>query len=359
MFIGLADSEEKAEWNSFVTKHSDSEFLQSWGWGDFQSSYGRRVWRFVVRHNDEMYGLSTAICMQLRRGRHFVYIPRGPIIKKGLTREQRITIWSMFTQQWRLIGLESNAIFVRIEPPHIDVVGKEDRTTRVNNFLIGKEWVPVKRVQPKFTSIVSLKESEEIILSRMHHKTRYNIRLAEKKGLTFRMIKSEKEFQLFWKLHSDAAQRDSFSTYSYEYYRKLFNILLDEDEKPDVKRVALRVFIVEKGDGTPLAAALVITFGTRVVYLFGGSDHQHRNLMAPYLLHWSIIKRGKKNGFEEYDLWGVTPPGEIEEHSWQGFSRFKLGFGGQTFTYPGAYDFPYRRMQYKLYTVLKQLRKKL
>ena len=163
------------------------------------------------------------------------------------------------------------------------------------------------------------------------------------------MITNEKEFKIFWDLHANAAKRDSFATYPFEYYRKLFNILLDEDEKPDARRSASRVFVVEKEDGTPLASALIITFGKRVYYLFGGSDHEYRSLMAPYLLHWSIMKRAKKSGFEEYDLWGVTPPGEKEEHSWQGFSRFKNGFGGTMYTYPGAFDYPYRPHLYKAY----------
>ena len=358
MHIGLADPEEQGKWNAFVIKHSHSEFLQSWGWGDFQRSYGRRVWRFVVRQGDEIYAVGMAVCMEIRQGLHYVYIPRGPIIKASLSVDQKKVIWSLFTQQWRLIGLESHSLFVRIEPPQVEKVGDEHEVQQMREFLLKRKWIPVKRVQPQYTTIVSLNQSEEDMRSRMHQKTRYNIRLAEKKGLSFRMVTTEKEFKLFWKLHSTAATRDNFSTYSYAYYRKLFNILLDADDRPDTRRAASRTFIVEKqDDGTPLAAALIITFGKRVVYLFGGSSKEHRNLMAPYLLHWSIIKRGKRNGFSEYDLWGVTPPHAKATHSWQGFSRFKHGFGGDMYVYPGAYDFPYKRYHYQLYTLLKKVRR--
>lgn len=356
MHIGLADPKERNEWNEFVIQHSDSEFLQSWGWGDFQRSYGRRVWRFVVRNNDEIVAVGMAVCMQIRRGLHYVYIPRGPVIQQSLTNDQKKVIWSLFTQQWRLVGLESHALFVRLEPAVVEKVGHEKETTEVRSFLLNRGWLQVRRVQPQYTSIISLRESEEKMLARMHHKTRYNIRLSEKKELTFRMLTTEKDFKLFWELHSAAATRDKFITYSYEYYRKLFNILLDEAERPDTSRAASRTFIVEKKDGTPLAAGLIITFGKRVVYLFGGSNNEYRNLMAPYLLHWSIIKRAKKNGFDEYDLWGVTPPGASPKHSWEGFSRFKNGFGGEMYGYTGAFDFPYKKWHYKLYTYLKMLR---
>jgi len=357
MHIGLADPENRTEWDAFVIKHSQDEFLQSWEWGNFQSSYGRRVWRFVVRQGNTIYGVSTAICMEIRRGLHYVYVPRGPVIREGLTVEQQSAIASLFSQHWRLIGLESNSIFVRIEPNSMRTLEELKTPTQVEKLLLSRGWLKIYNTQPQYTTIVSLEESHETILKRMHHKTRYNIRLAEKKGLVPRMITDEKDFQIFWKLHAAAAARDKFMTYSYDYYRKIFNILLDDEDKPDRTRAASRVFVIEKSDGTPLAAALIIVFGTKVVYLYGGSDHKYRHLMAPYLLHWYIMKRAKKNGFLYYDFWGVIAPGTKVKHPWQGVTRFKMGFGGTTYVYPGAFDFPYKKRMYKIYTLLKRARR--
>ena len=181
MHISLIENKE--EWNKFVIKNSNDEFLQSWEWGEFQQSYGRRVWRFAVKEQDKTLAQAMTICMPLPGGKTYVYIPRGPVWKHGIKKETSELVLSMLTQNWRLIALESNAFFISLEPGLRSGADETTKNKPVVDFLISRGWKKTKHIQPEYTSVVDLRPSEDDILKNMHHKTRYNIRLSQKKDL--------------------------------------------------------------------------------------------------------------------------------------------------------------------------------
>jgi len=224
------------------------------------------------------------------------------------------------------VGRATGAVFVKCEP----------MTTRqsVVDVLVEKGFVPAaKALQPQRTRIVEL-GSEEAMLAAMHSKTRYNIRVAQKRGVT---VAQEESVHDFISLMAETTARDKFHSHPNSYYEELLRT-------EGVSLVMARV------DGSPAAAALVMEYEGAGTYLHGASSYAHRAAMAPFALHWNVMKTMAARGIAEYDLWG------IDEKRWPGVTRFKAGFGGREMSYIGSYDYPLRKMWYTAYQVKNRLR---
>ena len=328
--------------DNFVGSMVKSQFLQSWEWGEFQQSLGRKIWRLGVLDSQSLVASALVIKHNLPLGRNYLYCPRGPIFE---TKNQGLKTKNYLDELLEKIieiAKQENSLFVRIEPP-----------VEKSNELNLKSLVATQFVQPKDTLTLDLSKSEEQLLSEMHPKTRYNIRLAEKKGVTVR-IGVKEDFEKFWQLNQETASRDSFKTHPRNYYQKMLEVL-----SPDF----LKLFLAEY-EGKVLVVNLVIFFGDTVTYLHGASSNEYRNLMAPHLVQWRQILEGKKLGFKCYDMWGVLPlktqqattentegAEHTEHHSWQGLTRFKRGFGGQEINYIGTYDLILNSFWYNMYKI--------
>ncbi|MFH2062539.1 MAG: peptidoglycan bridge formation glycyltransferase FemA/FemB family protein, partial [bacterium] len=189
----------------------------------------------------------------------------------------------------------------------------------------------------------------------MKPKTRYNIRLAEKRGVTVRQADPldgatyAKDIASFQSLLAETADRDEFRTHSPDYYEQMLRSLAVN--KSD--EMSVRLFLAEH-DGQPLAGALVSGFGDMATYLHGASSSEKRELMAPHQLHWQIMLWAKQAGFRKYDFWGVAPEGAAADHPWAGVTRFKLGFGGERKSYVGTWELPGHRFWYAAYRLAKR-----
>lgn len=279
---------EKEFWDRKVIEHG-GEFLQSWDWGMFQEVLGKKVLRFY----DENLGLAQIIITKLPLNLSWAYVPRGPIFFNPDKSED------MINKITKLLPI--NSIFIDFEPA-------QKVSIKLPKF---------KSRQPERTLILDLAQSEDDLLSKMHSKTRYGIRIAEKKGLEFRELDNEMEFYKVLKLTSG---RQKFRIYN-EVYFNLMKKNLDPEK--------LRFFGV-LNNGEIIASGLFYCFGESAIYLHGGSDYKFRSIMAPYLLHWETIKFFKKLEIKYYDFWGV------DENRWPGVTRFKTRFGGNIKEYPGA-----------------------
>ena len=174
------------------------------------------------------------------------------------------------------------------------------------------------------------------LLGQMHHKTRYNIGLAEKKELIFR---ESKDAGAFWKLLQKTVKHDRFSSHPKEYYEKMLELSGE---------LQTTLFLIDH-QGKPVAGMLALTYGDTAYYLHGAMDREYRSTMAPYLLHWRAIQHFKERGLLRYDFWG------IDANRWPGVTRFKLGFGGKVIEYPGAFDLPTSRFWYLVYSAAKKV----
>lgn len=286
-------------------------FLQSVEWEEFQ----RRVGRDAIRINGTL-----VIRHEIRGQFDYLYIPKLPAMHESNLRDLIDEIRVRMMRRWTL--------FLKIEP-----IAQADLLSGVG--VLGRS------VQPQQTTIVNLSLSDSVCIGNMHPKTRYNARLAQRKGVTItRMEHGDGAIDAFWEMLERTAVRDGFHPHSREYYDALLDSKSDEFQN---------VLYIATLDDIPLAAA-IINFHrpSRVAtYLHGASRHERRELMAPTLLHHRIIEIARRDGYAYYDFWG------IDERRWHGLTRFKKGFGGNDVTHPSAVDMPYHQLLYRGYRFLR------
>ena len=288
-------------------------FLQTREWAKFQSATGKKtLWvdGVLVLYSPIAFGLSYA------------YVPRPQQLDKK-------KLEAIITK-----AKEDGCVFVRVDP--------------IESLPVCKQSViKVKDHQPAVTRIIDLIQSEEDLLSSMKSKTRYNVRLAKKKGVEIKKARGPWGIKKFIRLVDKTAKRHSFGLHSEDYYKEMISSLSGEE--------ATAHLFVARYNKKSRAAALVLRHGNTATYLHGGSSEKDKNVMAPYLLHWTIMQWAKKHGCHYYDLWGVAPEGK-KDHRLQGVSRFKEGFGGVVVEYPGTFEIPIRQFWYSLIRAYRHIK---
>ena len=316
------------ELDNFVSQQKYSQFLQSSSWSNLQEELGNKVWRIAHLEGESILGSALVIEKKLPFNLTYLYMPRGPIISDQAQDKNKIV--KLLLKGVRDISLQTEKrqeVFFRFET--LDEFDLEN--VRL-----------VKSVQPAHTLFLDLTKSEEELLVEVHHKTRYNIKLAKKKGVQIKKVEDlNKAIEIFNKLIKETSVRDKFTPHSKDYYQKILKILGNN--------VCLWVAEYEN---TILATNIIVNFGDTVTYLHGASSNEHRNLMAPHLLQWEQIKWAQENGFKVYDFWGISE----SDARWAGFTRFKKGFGGQEKNFPGTFDLVYNQRAYKVYNFIKKFR---
>src|SRR3989344_9540921 len=312
-------------------------FLQTTEWLKFQEHVGHKVWRF-----DDGKIRANIIQHKIRFGKNYLYIPHGPEIffdnvSGGLKNEI-----DNFLKYLKDLAKENRSVFVKFEPL-ADVIVE----------LIFRKGIKrsKKYIQPQKTVILNLNLPEEELLSRMHHKTRYNIKVAERNQVR---VEDSSDLDAFWELLKNTAKRDRFSSHNKEYYRKLLAL---NNNAFKVNLVLAYLPAAQAGyNEKPVAGAIILCYDDTAYYLHGASDYNRRQLMSPYALHWEIIKalKGLNSKFKIqnskfYDLWG------IDAQNWPGVTRFKLGWGGETKEYPGSFDIPISKFWYLAYNLARKI----
>ncbi|MCH8748559.1 peptidoglycan bridge formation glycyltransferase FemA/FemB family protein [Patescibacteria group bacterium] len=308
-------------------------FLQSAQWGDLQQELAVPSWQLSYQ---------GARALVVRRSlpalaQCWLYVPRGPLLVAVVPKAAEA--WLGLQRQLLELAREQRAIFIRIEPPAGWLAG----------YRPGQGWRRLAHsVQPRCTQLIDLTKSTEALLADMHSKTRYNIGLAERKGVVVRFSREQSDLNTWLALARETSTRDGFRIHSEVYYRAMQKTLGEHFE-----------IAVAEYQGTSLAANLLISYGDTVYYLHGASANENRELMAPHLLQWSAIKRAKLTGASRYDFWGVAPAQATASHSLSGVTRFKRGFGGGLVEYPGAYDYVLQPLRYWLYQTIHWWRARL
>jgi len=291
------------EWNRFLQKHPNAHLLQTGEWGELKSGFG---WEPVRIVNGEE-GVQI-LFRKLPLGFTIGYIPK-PVISNQSISEQ---FWEEIDEMCR----RHRAIFLKLEPDSWNF----EFILYLPSFILSKH-----NIQPPRTMIIDLSGNEEEILARMKQKTRYNIRLAMKKGVT---VRAWDDVESFHKMMLVTGDRDRFGVHSLEYYRCAYELF---------HPTGMCELLVAEYEGRPLAALMVLARGRRAWYFYGASTDEERNRMPTYLLQWEAVKWAKARGCEEYDLWGVPDEDEAtleanfenrQDGLW-GVYRFKRGFGGE------------------------------
>ena len=267
--MNIIEVKDKYQYNNFIKQQEHSQFLQSFEWGEFQKSAGNKIVRLCINDNGKIKFAFTLIKKSLPLGMNYFYVPR--ICVKYLSEKEFVFLF----KEIKKIAKKEKCIFLRFEPLNqLRITNYELRITKTID------------IQPSKTLILSISKPEEELLKQMHQKTRYNIKLSDKKGVEVRVIKDiDKYFDEFWQLMSQTETRDGFRLHGKNYYKKML--------KHNNKFIKLIVAFYNK---KILCVNIVSFFGNMATYVHGASSNENRNLMAPYALQWYTIKLLKEYG---------------------------------------------------------------
>lgn len=308
-------------WDAFLQEHPDAHLLQTSAWGLFKREFGwSPVW---VRAGDSG---AQVLFRRFPLGFTVAYLPKGPVGADC----------SALIPEVEAACRRRHAIFLRVEPDAWE-------PANLGKCLPG--FTPVRPVQPRQTIIIRLEGSEEDWLARMKQKTRYNIRLAEKKEVS---VCPSSDLNTFYRLMQQTGERDGFGVHTLAYYQKAYQHFHPAGQCE---------LLAAEYNGRVLAMLMVFGRGARAWYFYGASGDEERSRMPTYLLQWEAMRWAAARGCTEYDLWGIPDATEADLEAgfnsrsdglW-GVYRFKRGFGGEIRRSVGAYEKAYRPLLYRAY----------
>ena len=328
----LETKSDEEEYTRFLESNERCNFQQSLEWAKVKTSWKREV----ILAEDSSKKIIGSLMVWIRKIPIFgniMYSARGPVCDI-----HNIEVLKQLTEGAKLLAKKYNAIVLRIEP---DI--KSDDTSFRNIMLeLGysiKDDAKNFReeIQPRYVFRLDTNgKTEDEIFKNFHSKTRYNIRLATKKGVTVKTGTRE-DLKDFHKIMVTTGLRDGFITRPLEYFERMYDCL-----GPDHMKILMAYY-----EGKPISGVIPIMYGNKTWYLYGASSNEHRNLMPNYLLQWEMIKIALARKSDIYDLRGV--PG-IADNS-NGLYRFKKGFGAEYTEFIGEVYIPFKPLTYKLYKI--------
>jgi lipid II:glycine glycyltransferase (peptidoglycan interpeptide bridge formation enzyme) len=286
--------------------------LQSPAWGNFRKAMGIDV----VRINDWQLTFHKIPHTPWTVG----YFPKGPKPTQQMIEELK------------KLGKRKNAIYIQLEPN----TGEKVNVTPSHHPLF-----------TKYTFMLDLTKSEDELLSAMHPKTRYNIKVAQKHNVVITEDNSPDAFKEYLRLTAATTQRQGFFAHNPTYHRTMWKIMHDAD---------IAHLFTASYEGEILSAWIVFVWGDTVYYPYGSSSREHREVMAPTLLLWEIAKWAKKKGLKHFDLWGAMGPRPDINDPWYGFHRFKQGFNPRLVEFAGSFDLILKPFLYRFYTLADTIR---
>jgi lipid II:glycine glycyltransferase (peptidoglycan interpeptide bridge formation enzyme) len=352
-------------WNSLISNLPNPHFLQTYEWGQVKAKYGWRplyaVWDADGSWNVEKdpsqfsaFQMPVAATLILKRQiisngftarLSILYAPKGPLL--DWTNE---SLKNRVLNDLQSFAKKQGAVFLKVDPDVVlgtgipqsgdDIVDNNGQA--VMSELKQRGWkYSSDQIQFKNTVLIDLTPSEEELLARMKQKTRYNIRLAEKKNVFVRVGISE-DFGRLYKMYAETSVRDGFVIRDEGYYQTVWDLFMNSSEPTCEPLIA-------EMNSEPIAAIFVFYFARRAYYIYGMSGDMHREKMPAYLLQWEAMKRAKAKGCTVYDLWGAPDVFDESDSMW-GVYRFKEGLGGKVVRTLGAWDFAPNPFWYKLYS---------
>lgn len=328
---------DRSVWDAFLSDQPESQFLQSWNWGEFQRSAGAQIFRFGISENSTIIAAVQALLRRHGLGISSLTVYRGPILDQKLPLEKYKACFDTLIRQLSNTARSHQATYLHLEP----AVSSNSPSARLYNDL---DWKPAHSDQPEATWLLDLRPAEEELLAAMHEKMRYNIRLAERKGVVVQEERGENISEQFLTLLHQTANRKNIHPHPDAYFRKML-------AQPDL----VQAYSASQNNQL-LAMNIMLRFGDTVMYLHGASSDEGRNAMAPHLLQWHQICEAKRAGARWYDFGGIAPAGAGDTHPWAGISRFKRGFGGQERRWLPSWEQPIRKLQYRLVRFRRRLR---
>ena len=345
-------------WNELIACLPLAHLLQTWEWSQVKARYGWQatpfVWQgkagepaaaaMVLKRRFPLGGFAKRMCV--------LYVPKGPLMD-----------WNDTALRQRVLGdlqafaKRQGAIFVKVDPdvalgtgvPGTETAVELKQGQAVRSELVGGGWkFSQDQIQFRNTVLIDLDPSEDELLARMKQKTRYNLRLAQKKGVTVR-VGTAKDLPMLYRMYAETSVRDGFLIRAEEYYQTVWRTFGSPKIDPPSQSTPFHEALIAEVDGQAVAAISLFYFAGQATYLFGMSRDTHREKMPNYLLQWEGLRRAKAAGCRIYNLWGAPDQFDESDPLW-GVFRFKEGLGGYVSRTLGAWDYTPSPLLYQLYT---------
>lgn len=302
--------------------------LQAYAWGEFRKKTGAKVVRLGRWESEELVETAQITLHRIPKTSFFVgYWPKGSLPSTEMI------------SSVKEICKKEKVILVKMEPNVLE--GNEG-----DKFLELTKHFDLRRGREMFTRYslwLDLDKSEEQLLSGMNPKTRYNTRLAERKGVTVQIENTDEAFDEYWRLMEETTNRQGFYAHSKKYHREMFE---------EMTKSGLGNLFVARYEGRILVTWMVFLLNNILYYPYGASTRDDRNVFASNLMMWSVIKWGKNNGAILFDMWGSLGENPDEKDPWYGFHRFKTGFGATVVKFVGTFDLVVDPLLYFGFTIL-------
>jgi lipid II:glycine glycyltransferase (peptidoglycan interpeptide bridge formation enzyme) len=335
---------ESQTWDRALLSLPNPHVLQCWAWGEFKSRHGWDVTRLLFQEQDRTVAAASVLQRKLPLlPVSVLYVPRGPALDWTDS-----ALVARVLAELEDLARNRRAVFVKIDP---DVYYPDDAPSfsprpavapEMADLLAERNWCfSDEQIQFRNTLLLDLNRSEDELLAAMKQKTRYNVRLAMRRGVTV-CQSTRAELDLFYGLYAETSQRDGFAIRPAGYYLDAWGSFLEADQA--------HLLLAEVEDEV-VAGLIVLTFGPTAWYMYGASSGRHRKHMPNQLLQWEAICRAKAAGCTLYDLWGAPDHLDESDPMW-GVVRFKLGLGGQLARGLGAWDFGTNWLAYRFYSVV-------
>lgn len=349
MNLTVYSSEDIQSWNEIIRSFPESHFMQTREWGQVKMQYGWQPIFKTWREGEKIFAAAMILMRTVRFSFlpfkwRILYIPKGPLLGDWTNHDHRKTV----LQDLQHIAVENQAIFIKIDPditmgygfPAEEGYTETELGKNVMDQLSNNGWVFSKeQIQFRNTVIIDITQDEAKLLENMKQKTRYNLRLAGKKGVTTRLGR-EQDFDILYQMYAETAVRDKFIIREKGYYHTLWTTFY---------RANMARPIIASIDELDIAGLIIFHFSNKSWFLYGMSRSLHRDKMPNYLIQWEAIRYAKSQGCTEYDLWGAPDQLSPSDPLFNVY-KFKQGLGGQVVRHLGAWDLPIKPIQYRLYS---------
>ncbi len=320
----------RAEFDAFVGAHIWGDVLQGWAWGDVKGAFGWHPHRFLLHEYGQVIGALSVLRREVPVFGEILYAPRGPVLDPG----KRGT-WRDFS---RLLRRRFPRAFAFVCEPRID-----EEMKRPPRFWRGRRRGLFQGIQPRIVAEIPLSGNLERDFERLHPKCRYNVRLAERRGIATRKGETA-DRSTFLRLLQITARRDGFHLRASRFYSEVLRAFADAGQAA--------LLLAGRGD-EDYAGVFAVRLGRHAIYLYGASDGAGRRDMAAYACQWAAIRWAEECGAERYDMTGMAP--SDARHPLSGLRRFKMQWGAVERRYIGPLDLPLRLPNYLLYRLAEPL----
>ncbi|MEO8581177.1 MAG: peptidoglycan bridge formation glycyltransferase FemA/FemB family protein [Patescibacteria group bacterium] len=325
---------EKDLFNSVVTHP-----LQSWEWGDFKEKEGATVERVGFFEGNKLKKAIQVFFHKLPYTSSTIgYFPKGV-----MPDDDQISALRQLAEQ-------NKAITIKLEPNVCQSLDRISAFDSIQAFLKKEGCVPGKALFTRYTFLLPLKGTEEELMAKLKTKTRYNVHLAQKKGVEIVENTTEAGMEAHLEILAETTKRQGFYAHTPSYFKEMWKSLGKSD--------MLRIFEA-KYEGKVLTSWIIFVFHDTLYYPYGSSRSENRDVMASNLMMWEMIRLGKSLDLQTFDMWGALGPDPDPKDPWFGFHRFKQGYGGDLSEFLGTYDLVINPSMYRIYNIADTFRWKV